>query len=146
MLETLGAANTATARKHVKYNVISATHIVPVMLETLGRFCDQVLNFVSEIGLRPSKISDYSISKISDDSISKISDNSISKISDDSISKISDDSREFNFLFQKISFLIQHFNKIVFRRTLQDIPDMKAQTLQPLFLTSFETLESICKL
>ena len=56
-----GAANAAAARKHAKYDTISATHIfVPVAVETLGPFCDEGLKFVSEIGLRLSTIFDDS--------------------------------------------------------------------------------------
>ena len=51
------AANAAAARKHVKYYTISATHIfVPVVVETLGPFCDEGLKFVSEISLCLSTI------------------------------------------------------------------------------------------
>ena len=39
------------------------------------------------------------------------------------VSTIFDDSRESNFLFQRISVLIQHFNKVAFQGTFQDIPD-----------------------
>ena len=55
-----GGANAAAARKHVKYDTISATYIfVPVAVETLEPFCDG-LKFVSEIGLRLSTIFDDS--------------------------------------------------------------------------------------
>ena len=53
-----GAAITAAARKHVKYDAISATHIfvpVHVALETLEHFCDEG-TVASDIGLRPCKI------------------------------------------------------------------------------------------
>ena len=51
----------AAARKHAKYDTISAIHIfVPVAVETLGLFCDEDLKFVSEIGLRLSTIFDDS--------------------------------------------------------------------------------------
>ena len=39
------------------------------------------------------------------------------------LSTVSDGSREFNFLFQRISFLIQRFNEVAFHGTFQDIPD-----------------------
>ena len=56
-----GAVNAAAARKHVKYDTIWAAHIfVPVMVETLGPYCDDGVNFVSEIGLRLSSFSDDS--------------------------------------------------------------------------------------
>ena len=44
-----GAANAAAARKHAKYDTISAIHIfVLVAVETLGPFCDEGLKFVSQ--------------------------------------------------------------------------------------------------
>ena len=87
-----GADNAAAARKHAKYDTISATHIfVPVAVGTLRPFCYEGLKFDSEIGLR--------------------------------LSTVSDDSRKSNFLFQRISVLIQHFNEVAFRGTFQDIPD-----------------------
>ena len=56
-----GAANSAAARKHAKYDTISATHIfVPVAVETLGPFYDEGFKFVSVIGLRLSTIFDNS--------------------------------------------------------------------------------------
>ena len=55
------AANAAAARKHAKYDTISATHIfVLVAVETLGPFCDEGFKYVSEIGLRLSTIFDDS--------------------------------------------------------------------------------------
>ena len=39
------------------------------------------------------------------------------------LSTISDDSRESNFLFQRISVLIQRFKEVAFRGTFRDIPD-----------------------
>ena len=51
----------AAARKHVKYDTVSATHIfVPVAVEILGPFCDEGLKFVSEISFRIFTISDDS--------------------------------------------------------------------------------------
>ena len=86
------AANAAVARKHVKYDNISATRIfVPVAVETLGPLCDEGLKFVSEIGL--------------------------------CLSTTSDASRESNFLFHRISVLIERFNEVAFCGTFQDIPD-----------------------
>ena len=56
-----GVAIAAAARKHAKYDTISATYIVvSVAVETLGPFCDQGFKFVSEIGLRIFTISDDS--------------------------------------------------------------------------------------
>ena len=87
-----GAANAAAARKHAKYNTISATHIfVRVAVETLGPFCDEGLKFVSEVSLR--------------------------------LSTIFDDSRESNFLFKRISILIQRFKEVAFLGTFRNIPD-----------------------
>ena len=60
-IASAGAANAAAARKRAKYDTISVTHIfVPVAIETLGPFCDEVLKFVSEIGLRLFTIFDES--------------------------------------------------------------------------------------
>ena len=39
------------------------------------------------------------------------------------LSTVSDDSRESNFLFLRISVLIQPFNEVAFNRTFPDIPD-----------------------
>ena len=39
------------------------------------------------------------------------------------LSTICDDSREYNFIFQIISILIQRFNEVTFRGTFQDLPD-----------------------
>ena len=87
-----GATKAAAARKNDKFDTISATRLfVPVAVETLGRFCDEGLKFVSEIGLR--------------------------------LSIILNDSRESNFIFQRISVLIQRFNAVVFRGTFQHITD-----------------------
>ena len=50
---------TAAARKNVKNDTISVTHVfVPVAVETLEPFCDEGLKLVSEIGLRLSTIFD----------------------------------------------------------------------------------------
>ena len=38
---------------------------------------------------------------------------------------ISNDSRESNFLFQRISVLIKRYNKVAFRGTFQDIPNIE---------------------
>ena len=54
-----GAANEAAARKHAKYDTISATHIfVPVAVETLRLFCEEGLKIVSKSGFRLSTIID----------------------------------------------------------------------------------------
>ena len=99
---SVGSVNAAAARKHAKYDTISATHIfVPVAVETLEPFCDEGLKFISKIGLR--------------------------------LSTIFDDSRELNFLFQRISVLIQRFNEVAFVGPFKTYQTPKANDSSPCF-------------